>query len=225
MSEYLDRYARRRSVCHRLPNSLKVAFTLATILCALTIPLDRWPLLGALLVAVYFGLTLAGVPLNYLGRRLLLFLPMMILLTISLPASQGFLRGWDLMGVIVLRSTVSLLGVIWLVNVLPFDELLVTLRRWKCPAILTAMLSFMYRFSYIMWDELERMQTARRVRCFGRGGLRISWRSRTQMMGMLLLRGLTRAERVHGAMCSRGWTGEIVHLEAATTDNESIPQA
>jgi cobalt/nickel transport system permease protein len=156
---------------------------------------------------------------------LLLFLPMMVLLTISLPASQGFLRGWDLMGVIILRSTVSLLSVIWLVNVLPFDELLVTLRRWKCPAILTAMLSFMYRFSYIMWAELERMQTARRVRSFGRGSLKFAWRSRTQMLGMLLLRGLSRAERVHGAMCSRGWTGQIVHLDAAPTDNESTPQA
>lgn len=224
MSEYLDRYARRRSVCHHLPNNLKIAFTVGMILCALSIALDRWPVLGALLVVAYFGLTLAGVPLRYLGRRLLLFLPMMVLLTISLPASQGFMRGWDLMGVIVLRSTVSLLSVIWLVNVLPFDVLLVTLRRWKCPALLTAMLSFMYRFSYIMWDELERMQTARRMRSFGRGGLNFAWQSRSRMLGMLLLRGLTRAERVHGAMCSRGWTGEIVHLEAAHTDNEPIHQ-
>jgi len=225
MSDYLDRYARRKSVCHRLPNSLKVAIALGMILCALSLPLDRWPMLGALLVVAYIGLTLAGVPLRYLGRRLLLFLPMMVLLTISLPASQGFLRGWDLMGVIVLRSTVSLLSMIWLVNVLPFDELLVTLRRWRCPAILTAMLSFMYRFSYIMWDELERMQTARRVRSFGRGSLKFAWHSRTQMLGMLLLRGLTRAERVHGAMCSRGWTGDIVHLEIAPAEDKSIPQA
>lgn len=225
MSDYLDRYARRRSVCHRLPNSLKIAITLGIILCALSIPLDRWPILGVLLVVIYFGLTLAGVPLRYLGRRLLLFVPMMFLLTISLPASQGFVRGWDLMGVIVLRSTVSLFSVIWLVNVLPFDELLVMLRRWRCPAILPAMLSFMYRFSYIMWDELERMQTARRVRSFGRGGLRFAWHSRTQMLGMLLLRGLTRAERVHGAMCSRGWTGEIVHLEDTPSDHESFEDA
>ena len=124
------------------------------------------------------------------------------------------------MGVIVLRSTVSLFSVIWLVNVLPFDELLVTLRRWRCPAILPAMLSFMYRFSYIMWDELERMQTARRVRSFGRGGLRFAWQSRARMLGMLILRGLTRAERVHGAMCSRGWKGEIVHLEDVPLKNE-----
>ena len=225
MSDYLDRYARRRSVCHRLPNSLKIAITLGFILCALSIPLDRWPILGALLVFIYFGLTLAGVPLRYLGRRLLLFVPMMVLLTISLPASQGFVRGWDLMGVIILRSSVSLFSAIWLVNVLPFDELLLTLRRWTCPAILPAMLSFMYRFSYIMWDELERMQTARRVRSFGREGLRFAWRSRIQMLGMLLLRGLTRAERVHGAMCSRGWTGEIVHLEDAPSENESLRDA
>lgn len=213
MSGYLDRYARNRSLCHRLPNALKIMLAVGLILAALLTPVEHWPLLGLQGVLAYFGLSIAGVPLRYLARRMALFVPMMFLLTISLPASQGFVHGWDLMGTIILRSTVSLLAVLWLVNVLPFDELLVTLRRWKIPAALLATLSFMYRFLFVMWDELGRMQTARTMRSFGRTGMGFRWRTRTRMLGMLLIRGLSRAERVHGAMCARGFSGKIVHLD------------
>ena len=33
------------------------------------------------------------------------------------------------------------------------------------------------------------------------------------MIGMLLIRSLNRAERIHGAMCSRGWDGEVRWLD------------
>lgn len=213
MSGYLDRYARRRSVCHRLPDGLKVLLTFALIGAALVTPLEHWPLLGLESLVAFSGLSLAGVPLAYLRRRLALFIPMMVLLTISLPAAQGFRGGWELQGTIVARSTIALLALLWLVNVLPFDELLVALRRWKFPPVLLATLSFTYRFLFVMWDEMERMQRARKVRSFGRGGLGFRWATRSRMLGMLLIRGLTRAERVYGAMCARGWNGRVVHLE------------
>jgi cobalt/nickel transport system permease protein len=213
VSDYLDRYARKKSLCHRLPGSIKIATAIALILTAISVPLERWPILGVLLVVTYLGLSLAGVPLAYLMRRVGLFLPMMFLLTISLPASQGFERGWDLMGTILLRSTVSLMSVLWLVNTLPFDELLVTLRRGRFPIVLLATLAFMYRFLFVSWDELERLKTARRMRSFGRSSPLFRWKSLSRMIGLLMIRGLTRSERVHGAMCARGWTGEVVFLE------------
>jgi cobalt/nickel transport system permease protein len=213
VSEYLDRYARKKSLLHRLPGSVKIAVAFALILTAISVPLERWPSLGVLLVVTYLGLSLACVPLVYLMRRLGFFLPMMFLFTFSLPASQGFERGWDLMGTILLRSTVSLMSVMWLVNTLPFDELLVTLRKWKFPKVLLATLAFMYRFLFVSWDELSRLKTARRMRSFGRTDLLFRWKSLSRMIGLLMIRGLTRSERVHGAMCARGWTGEVVFLE------------
>jgi cobalt/nickel transport system permease protein len=213
VSDFLDRYARRKSLCHRLPGAVKIAISISLILSALAIPLERWPLLGVLLVLIYLGLSVAGVPLAYLVRRIGLFLPIMFLMAISLPASQGFQRGWDIMGTILLRSTVSLMSVLWLVNTLPFDELLATLRRWKFPRVLLATLAFMYRFLFVSWDELDRLKTARRMRSFGRTSLAFRWKSLSRMIGLLMIRGLTRSERVHGAMCARGWTGEVLFLE------------
>ncbi|MCH8829637.1 MAG: energy-coupling factor transporter transmembrane protein EcfT, partial [Planctomycetes bacterium] len=76
-----------------------------------------------------------------------------------------------------------------------------------------AMLSFMYRYFYVLWDELDKMRIARRARSFGDGRLWFRWTTSAQMIGMLLLRALDRADRVHGAMCARGWDGHVRRLD------------
>ena len=92
---------------------------------------------------------------------------------------------------------------------MPFDQLLVTLRRLWVPAIIVAMLSFMYRYIFVLWDELDKMRVARRARSFGGVSLWHRWTSAAQLLGMLLIRAMERAERVHGAMCARGWDGHM----------------
>jgi cobalt/nickel transport system permease protein len=212
-SSYLDRYGRGRTVCHRLPARLKILLTLAVALAAALLPPAFWPVHGVLAVLVFVGHTLARIPLAYLARRLAFFLPMVLVLSISVPLAAGFERGWEIMWAILFRSSVAFLAIVWLVNVMPFEQLLVTLRGLKLPAILVAMLAFMYRYSFVVWNELEKMQTARRARTFGRHGLWARWKTSAQLVGMLLVRSLNRAERVFGAMRARGWDGRVRTLE------------
>lgn len=209
--DFLDRYSRGNSVIHRWPTWLKLLLTIAVITGGLFVPGEAWPLQGLLLCLVFTGLSVASIPLAYLWQRLLGFWLFAITLTISIPAGQGFRSGWDLAATILIQSTLGFLAGIWLVNVTPFDKLLQTLRRCGMPRLLIAILAFMYRYSYVVFDELERMRTARRGRHFGRAGWWQGWKSNAQLIGMLLVRSLSRAERVHGAMCARGWSGEV-HL-------------
>jgi len=60
-----------------------------------------------------------------------------------------------------------------------------------------------------VFDELVRMRTAQRARTVARPSHWQSWRDGASLLGMLLIRSLNRAERIHGAMCSRGWTGQL----------------
>ena len=76
-----------------------------------------------------------------------------------------------------------------------------------------AILAFMYRYSYVVFDELQRMQTARRARQFGHASRWREFVTTTQILAMLLIRSLSRAERVYGAMCARGWRGEVQVLD------------
>lgn len=208
---YWDRYGRRRSLCHRLPPLVKVFLTLGLIAFGLCIPARMWPLFGVSMCFVFAGLSIARVPLAYLIRRLALFLPLVLMLSLSFPISRGFDGGWEQMALILLRSTHSFVCILWLVNVMPFEQLLVTMRRLRIPAVFVAMLAFMYRYSFAVWDEMGKMRSARQARTF-RNGIRLEWRGAIQMIGMLLIRSMERAERVHGAMRSRGWDGQVRFL-------------
>lgn len=212
MSGYWDRYGRRGTFCHRLPPAVKVLLTLGVVAAGLCVPVRFWPVHGVLACLAFVGHTLARVPLSYLLRRLALFLPVVFLLSMSIPLSQGFATGWGVTAAILFRSTLAFVAILWLVNVMPFEQLLVTLRRFRVPAVLVAMLAFMYRYSFVVWDELGKMRTARKARSF-RGGMRLEWKAAIQLIGLLLIRALGRAERVHGAMCARGWDGRVRTLE------------
>ena len=203
------------SLCHRLPSGAKVGLTFAVVLLAVVIPPESWPLSGLLGCVIFVGHTLANIPIRYLVRRLMIFLPPVVLVAISFPMSQGFQTGWQVSAAIVIRSTLALMAGIWMVHVLPFDELLATLKRYKVPMVLIATLAFAYRYVFVLWDELDKMRTARRARSFGTQSLWSRWKLSAQLLGMLLLRALTRAERVHGAMCARGWDGEVRSLDGA----------
>lgn len=198
-----------------LPARLKLLLTLAVVLTGALVPIEFWPVHGILASLVFAGHTLARIPIVYLVRRLSIFLPMVVLLSISLPAFEGFASasGWRLMAAILVRSTLAFIATLWLVNVMPFDQLLVTMRKMWVPDVLVAMLSFMYRYIFVLWDELDKMRTARRARSFGGGGRWLHWKTSVQLIGMLLIRALQRAERVHGAMLSRGWDGRVRTLE------------
>lgn len=213
MSDFWDRYGRSVSICHRMPPVLKLALAVGVIVAGVAIPVRYWPAYGVLGCLVFAGHSIAGIPLGYLIKRLLIFLPFVGSMAISLPLSQGLDRGWDLMLQIMFRGCLAFLVSLWLVNVMPFEQLLVTLRKLKVPAVVVAILAFMYRYIFVVWDELDKMRTARKSRSFPGGSLWFRWRTLSQMIGMLLIRSLNRAERIHGAMSSRGWDGEVRWLD------------
>jgi cobalt/nickel transport system permease protein len=207
----------RQSPCHAIPSNGKLGLTLAVIVGASLIPLENWPAHGLLLSVVFAALSIAGVTIRYLIRRLSLFLPLLIVFGLTVPATQwNNGAAWSWMIGLWLRCTISFLAGLWLIHVLPLTELLTTLLRWRCPPLLVAMLSFMYRYIFILWDELARLRHAREARDFGHGSLMMRWTTNAQLVGLLLLRSMERAERTHQAMLARGWDGSPKFLDDAS---------
>lgn len=209
MSDFWDRYGRSVSPCHRLPPLVKLGLGVSVIVGGVAIPIENWPAYGVLGCLVFAGHSIAGIPMAYLLKRVSLFLPFLLMMAISLPLSQGFARGWELMATILFRGLLAFLVSLWLANVMPFEQLLITLRRLHVPAAIVAILAFMYRYVFVVWDELDKMRTAQRSRSFGAGGWWFRWKTLSQLIGMLLIRSLERAQRIHGAMLARGWDGHV----------------
>ena len=74
--------------------------------------------------------------------------------------------------------------------------------------------SFMYRYSFILIDEMYRMKRARDSRSFGG---RWFWQTQVigHMIGTLFLRSFHRGERVYLAMLSRGYQGTMPESTAS----------
>jgi len=72
--------------------------------------------------------------------------------------------------------------------------------------------TFMLRYVNVVSDEMERMKVARQSRGFEAKGI-ADWKILTQAAGALFIRSYERGERVHLAMLSRGYSGNMPVME------------
>jgi cobalt/nickel transport system permease protein len=225
---FIDQYSDLDSFVHRLDPRTKTLAMLAFVLAVMATPPTAWPsfALGAILIA---GLILlARLPPLYILKRSAVVVPFVLMIAIFLPFFEGgevagsYNVGWWRVSVtydgllilwnVVVKSWLSALSLILLSATTPFPRLLKGLERLGVPRVMAMILSFMYRYIFVLVDEAMHMQRARESRNFG-GGL--VWRARTlgNMIGTLFLRSYERGERVYQAMLARGFDGEIRTLD------------
>jgi cobalt/nickel transport system permease protein len=201
---FLDRYAVLDSPLHILePRTKLLAFT-ALIVMVLCIPAGS----GSLFIAYFFAtailMGISQVPLNYILGRTLLILPFIVLASLAVPW-----RGYPALGILFIRAVLCLFLLILLTNTTRFVELLRGLRKLGCPQILVMNLSFLYRYLFVLTEEAMRMKQARDCRRVGRAPFLDEMKVLSSMLGTLLIRSFERAERMHGAMLSRGYAGDF----------------
>lgn len=204
----MDRFSRGHSVVHCVDAKRKVFLAIALVAAIVATPVGWWYgyiILAAIVLGIY---ALARLPTGYLIKRLAFVSPFLVLVAAGVPLSQGFRGGFDLAAVILIRGLLCLVVMITLVASTPYVKLLGALERIRVPRILIWILAFMYRYAFVLADELDRMRRAKRARSFASN----PW-SELQMMGsfmgVLFVRAFERAERVYAAMCARGWNGEL----------------
>jgi cobalt/nickel transport system permease protein len=207
-ADFADRFSRGTSIIHRIDARWKLLAAIALITAVVLTPLAWWPLLVVETVIVFEIYAFSDLPWRYLGLRLLALGPFLVILALGVPLSRGLRGGWDLAGLLLLRSLLSLTIMITLVATTRFSQLLLALSRLRVPQLLISILAFMYRYMFVLADELAKMRRAKLARTFYPS----IWRE-LRMMGhfaaMLFVRAFERAERVHAAMCARGWRGAM----------------
>jgi cobalt/nickel transport system permease protein len=83
------------------------------------------------------------------------------------------------------------------------------LQDLKMPKVMVMIISFTYRYLFVLTEEIFRMRRARDSRSFGNLGRKSQIRTVGNIIGALFVRSYDRAERVYAAMVSRGFLGEI----------------
>ena len=93
----------------------------------------------------------------------------------------------------------------------------------RLPRLLVAVIGLMWRYLFVLVDEVMRLARAREARsgavdtAANRAGGTVAWRARVTggMAGNLFLRSFDRAERIYAAMAARGYDGEVRGLPRA----------
>ena len=201
---FIDRYSALDSPLHVLEPRTKLIVFTALIIAVLSIPVSSGPLFIAyfFLTAILMGIS--QVPLNYILGRILVILPFIVLASLAAPW-KGYVGLW----ILFVRAILCLMLLILLTNTTRFVELLRGMRKLGCPQILAMNLSFLYRYLFVLTEEAMRMKQARDCRRVGQAPFREELRTLSSMLGTLLVRSFERAERMHSAMLSRGYSGDF----------------
>ena len=226
---FLDHHSKTESPVHHLDARAKIIVFFSFILVGVSSPPTSLLLFGFLAMGLIGIALLARLPLGHLAKKVLVILPFLFVVAISIPFMKrdavggGYnlgLRGlsvsqsglWILWNVII-KSSLGVFSIILLSSTTAFPQLIRGMERLCSPKIFTILASFMYRYSFILIDEMQRMKRARDSRCFGG---RWFWQSRVigHMVGTLFLRSFHRGERVYLAMLSRGYHGTMPETTA-----------
>lgn len=201
--DFIDRYSRITSPVHHLPVGVKVVTAFAIIFLVVLSPGSWIYLFGIVAAALLAVVIVSRIPIHFLVKRILFFEPFVIVIAVLVLFQAG---GFQRFIILVAKCTLSLLTVLLLSNTTPFSKILDFSRRLRLPSIMITILALMYRYLFVLIDEMERIRRARKSRTFIRRKAG-DWIVLSTILGQLFVRSTERAERIYAAMCSRGWRG------------------
>lgn len=219
----LELLAHTDTPVHRLDARAKVLVTL--IFCGTIISFGKYELSALLPFAVFPTAMLAkgNLPARLIARKIALLCPFVLLVAIFNPfidrtvvshiGSIGITGGWLSFFSILTRSLLTVSSALILVGITGFTAICRALEKLAVPQAFVVQLLFLYRYIFVLAEEGNRVSKARGLRSFGTKGLGIA--AYSSMIGHLLLRTWSRAERIHMAMQARGFDGEFRTIRQA----------
>ena len=225
-----DRYRQGDSLLHMLDARVKVLVTVAYILSNVLLPDGAWLAFGLAWLLLLYCNWLSGLGPGFTLKRSFVALPFALAALTAIFSIPGQpLAHWQLGGLtlvptdagllrfasVVVRSWLSVQMAILLVAVTAFPDIIHALGHLHLPAILVTIIAFLYRYLFVLTDEVLRLLRARQARSAGRPGVRaggsLGWRARVagNMAGQLFLRSYERSDRIYNAMLSRGYRGQL----------------
>jgi len=211
----LDELARCDSPIHRLDARAKVL--VAIIFCGTVMSFGTHDLSALLPFFIFPAVMIArsNLPPLFILKKMAFLCPFVFIVALFNPAldrtivvhlgSVGISGGWMSFFSIVVRFFLTAGTALVLVGVTGFVAICQALEQMGVPQVFAAQLLFLYRYIFVLAEEGKRMSSARELRAYGSAGLGIA--SFSPMIGYLLLRTWSRAERIHMAMRARGFDG------------------
>ncbi|MEG1508022.1 MAG: cobalt ECF transporter T component CbiQ [Akkermansia sp.] len=213
----LDTLSHEQSFIHKLDPRAKILTTLSYIITLLSLSPDNLSGMSIFLLYPVLVIRLANLPLGYLFKRSLIALPFVLFIGIFNPlldhtpaitwGDWTISRGWISFASIVIRAILSVLSALILVATTGFPAICSGLKKLGVPSVMTTQLVFVFRYIFLLITETGKMTRAATLR--NPSQHKITLRTWGSLLGNILFRAIARAERIHTAMLSRGFSGTI----------------
>jgi cobalt/nickel transport system permease protein len=211
------------SLVHRLDPRAKIAGLVAVTLVAVSTPIAAWPVYVACVVVLAAVATLARVTPREIWRRARFVLPLVLFAALLIPLvrtggdpySLGPLTlheaGLETMAAVAAKATIGTVAAVLLGATTTFPSVLRGLEALRVPRVLILIAAFMYRYLFVIVEEVGRMRAALAARGYRpRNALHAGALGRVATA--LFLRTYSRGERVYLAMLARGYDGRMPRL-------------
>jgi len=219
---FLDRYSDLDSPVHRIDPRARLIAAFSAIVIIVSEPHGRLLPFAFYGIIILFMTAMTRIPPGFILKRCLAVSPFIIIAAVSYPLSvpgAGVVENGYLLteGVrsgltIFLKAFFALVLLILLTSTGKFHRLLAGFRKLGMPRLLGVISALMYRYVFILHDELLRTSRARDSRT--PGAIRTS---RVRVYGnqaaMIFIRSLERSQVVYNSMLSRGFAGEFPDMD------------
>ena len=216
------------SVVHETPPQIKIVVSVITIFLIVLTPAEALWAFAAYFLIVRFVIWSADLDFRRLVPRMVVEIPFLVFALMMpffgaapkiavgplLLSEPGMWAAWAL----IAKATLGVLISITLSATTSITDVVTGLHRLHVPDLFVSILTSMVRYLNVVGEESARMSRARAARGLdGRGPS--TWPILAQSLGTLFIRSYERGERVHLAMMSRGYQGQMpVATEPRTAD-------
>ena len=221
-------FAAGNSIIHRLDPRIRIIF--ANAYCFVVAFSKQFPVLLAAVIISSALIVTGGLDVRKVAKRLVLVNGLILLLWVVVPLTYGgdslfkvagfglSREGLILSARITLKSNAILLAFISLIATMTFATLGHALKLLWVPPKIIQLLLMNYRYVFVIEQEYQRLIRAAKIRGFQPKTNLHTYRTYAYVIGMLLIRAVSRAQRVHQAMLCRGFKGSFFSLQEFDTD-------
>jgi len=217
----LDRLSYQDTVVHRLDPRAKVVCTLLFLFTVISFPKYELAALMPFFLFPVLLTTLGDIPVKFLLKKVAIVSPFAIFIgifnpildtrTVAVIAGVPLSAGWLSFLSILIKFTLTISAALLLIATTSFPGICHALRRLGVPAVFVSQLLFLYRYLFVLMEEVMRLVRARDMRSFGNRGSGMKVVAR--LIGALFIRTVERAERIYSAMLTRGFNGDMPSLK------------
>lgn len=237
-------YTDNRGLIHRTDARVKVIFILAFLIFLNLTPSNAWPAHLLFFALIFFLALVSRVGMDLILKRSLSAMPFVLaalplIFTSHTPQDQITLlnglhitysvEGLSRFSSIALKSWISVIAAVLLAATTQFPDQLKALEWIKVPKLFVTIIALMWRYMFVISDEVTRLLRARTSRSAIAAesspiGGTIFWRAQITggMAGSLFLRSIERSDRIYAAMLSRGYTGELLPNETSSLSKREL---